>query len=313
MAIIYKRLGKTKEKIPALGMGTWQMSVDGGSLAALKKGLALGDGFIDTAEIYGTEELVGSAIKDEGEDENDVFIASKVWPSHFKYKEVLHACEQSLKRLGVKTIDLYQLHWPNYTVPIEETMAAMEHLQKEGKIRHIGVSNFTVKEFQEAQACLSHSDIVSNQVEYSIIMREPEKDGLLEFCEKEGVTLIAYSPLASGALFERRRAPLLKELEAIAARYGKTASQISLSWLISHEPVVAIPKASTVTHTEQNIATMDIGLLAEDIAELDEVSSRFRKLHHTPLAGSPLTRKILKHTKFWHKYAERKYGGNKNL
>jgi len=119
-------------------MGTWQLDENSERLAALKKGLELGDNFVDTAEIYGTEHLVGEAINGR----EDVFIASKVWPAHFSYEGVIKACDASLKRLGVKCIDLYQLHWPNYTIPIEETMSAMEHLQKEGKIRHIGVCKF---------------------------------------------------------------------------------------------------------------------------------------------------------------------------
>ena len=299
MRIIYKRLGKTKEKIPALGMGTWQMGVNGETLAALKKGLQLGDRFIDTAEIYGTEELVGSAIKGE----KDVFVASKVWPSHFKYDDVIHSCEQGLRRLGVKTIDLYQLHWPNYTVPIEETMAAMERLQKEGKIRHIGVSNFTVKELQEAQACLSHTDIVSNQIEYSIIMRD-YGDEILDFCKKESITIIAYSPLGTGALFERERVPLLKLMEEIGDAHSGTAAQVALNWLIEKEPVITIPKASSPEHVAEDIGAMGFKLSKHEVSQLDKMSEKFQK---KPLVGRT-ARKILKHTKFWHKYAEKKYG-----
>ncbi len=302
--MIFKTLGRTGEKIPAIGMGTWQLGTNSETLAALKKGLELGDNFIDTAEIYGTEPLVGEAVK--GRD--GVFIASKIWPAHFDYDSVLKACDASLKRLGVKCIDLYQLHWPNYTVPIEETMSAMEHLQKEGKIRHIGVSNFNVKEFQEAQACLSHSDIVSNQVEYSIIMREPEADGLIDFCKRENITLIAYSPFGSGALFNTKRRQLLDELAAIGSKYGMTAAQSALVWLIKKEPVVAIPKASTEKHLAENIAAMGKRLKSEEVGEMEQLSNKFRKLHHRPLAGRTFVRKVLKHTTFWHGYAEKKLG-----
>ncbi|MCW6160333.1 MAG: aldo/keto reductase [Candidatus Micrarchaeales archaeon] len=302
--MIFKTLGRTREKVPAIGMGTWQLDTNSETLAALKKGLELGDNFIDTAEIYGTEKLVGEAIMRR----DDIFIASKVWPSHFDYDNVIKACDASLKRLGVKCIDLYQLHWPNYTIPIEETMSAMEHLQKEGKIRHIGVSNFSVKEFQEAQACLSHSDIVSNQVEYSIIMREPEEDGVLDFCRRERVTLIAYSPFGSGALFNAKRKPFLDALAAFGNKNGLTPAQAALAWLISKEPVVAIPKASTEKHVLENIAAMDHGLKIEGIDEIERISGRFRKLHRKPLASRTFVRKVLKHTKFWHGYAEKKLG-----
>jgi diketogulonate reductase-like aldo/keto reductase len=258
----FKFLGKTKEKIPVLGMGTWKMggewnlpnfSKDKEEIKALKFGLKLGMRFIDTAEAYGgghAEELVGKAIKGE-----KVFIATKVSPEHFHYKDIIKSCNASLKRLGVKQIDLYQLHWPNPLIPIKETMRAMEELVEKGKIRYIGVSNFSVEEFKEAQNALSKYEIVSNQVEYSLLSRAIEKD-ILPFCKKEKITLIAYSPLAQGKIFGKLPKNLSLALKEISIKYNKTISQIALNWLISKKPVITIPKASKIEHIKENIGAL---------------------------------------------------------
>lgn len=167
-----KELGGSGEKIPAIGIGTWKMGVDRkAEVAALGAGIAAGSRFVDTAEIYGTEHIVAEALRGK----SGVFVATKVWPNHLHYDDVIKACDRSLAQLGVKSIDLYQIHWPNYKVPIEETMAAMEKLVDDGKIRHIGVSNFSAKEMQEARAAMKRYDIVSNQVEFSILVRDAEK------------------------------------------------------------------------------------------------------------------------------------------
>lgn len=298
--MIFKLLNGTGEKIPAIGMGSWNLGMGKEELAALKRGLKLGDKFIDTAEVYGTESLVGGAV----EGENGVFIISKVWPAHQSHNGILKACNESLKRLRVKSIDLYLLHWPNYTIPIEETMSAMERLKDEGKIRHIGVSNFSAKEFREAQSCLDHSRIVANEVEYSVIMREPEEE-LLGFCKKEKITLIAYSPFGVGALFDKKRKPLLAALGEIGEKYNKTAPQIALNWLISKDPVITIPKASSVEHVEENIGAMDFKLSNDDLKKIDVLSKDFQK---APLAGHKALRYVLKHTKFWHGHGAKKLG-----
>ena len=193
-----KVLGKPERKDTRdrQGAGTWKLGEDPTKeINAIRAGLDAGMRFIDTAEMYGTEWVVAGAIKDR----KDVFVATKVSPSHFSHNDVIKACDRSLNSLGVRQIDLYQLHWPNRSVPIRETMRAMEALVDAGKIRHIGVSNFTIKEFQKAQDSMARYEIVSNQVEYSILVDlEP---GLLDFCNKEVITIIAYSPLAKGMIF----------------------------------------------------------------------------------------------------------------
>ncbi len=268
-----KELGKTGEKIPAMGMGSWELSKGAAeSVAALKHGLDLGIRFIDTAEMYGTEGVVGEAIRDEKE----VFIATKVWPDHFGHDEVIKACNDSLKRLGIKTIDLYQLHWPNYNISIKETMSAMEELQKQGKIRHIGVSNFSIQEFETAQSVLKNSEIVSNQIEYSPIVREFENE-FVDYARKNRVTVIAYSPLGHGALFKAENREFMNLLNEIGGKYGKSAVQVALRWVISKDRVVAIPKANRIEHVDENFGALEFKLDKEDIGKIDDKSRAFQQ------------------------------------
>ena len=172
----FKNLGRSSLKIPVLGLGTWGIGGlsakstegDDGAITALRLGLDLGMRFIDTAEIYArghSEDVVAKAI---GHDRNSVFLATKVSAEHLSYDGVLKSCNASLKRLDTTYIDLYQVHWPNPRIPISVTMKAMEQLVKDGKIRYIGVSNFSAKQTREAQEALSSLDLASNQVEYSL-------------------------------------------------------------------------------------------------------------------------------------------------
>ena len=188
----YKELATTVIELPELALGTWRHQ---GGVEALLAGIDLGAKFIDTAESYGTEEVVGAAIKGI---RSRVFLATKVSPRHFRREEVIRAAESSLRRLQTDHIDLYQLHWPNYTVPIAETMGAMEELVGMGKVRFIGVSNFSAREIEKAQVSLSKAKIVSNQVRYSLVDRTIEY-GLLQYCEAKKITILAFSPLASGS------------------------------------------------------------------------------------------------------------------
>lgn len=236
----YKPLGKTGIKIAEIGQGTWSYS---GGIESLRLGVSLGATHIDTAEAYGTEEIVGKAI--EGF-RDQVFLATKVWPDHLHHDDVLKACDGSLKRLGTKYVDLYMIHWPNPSVPIRETMSAMEELVKQGKIRNIGVSNFSVEQLKNAQDALSVQEIVSNQVKYNLTSRGIEED-LIPYCKSEKITVVAYSPL-KGRL-PRGEDDLLDEL---ASNYGKTQAQITLNFLTSKENVVAIPKSNNPEHVKEN-------------------------------------------------------------
>lgn len=264
-----RELGRTRETIPVIGMGTWEMGDvqnEGRVLEiqALRKGIELGMSMIDTAEMYGhgnAEKLVGQAV--EGI-RDDVFIATKVSPQHFGYDDVLKSCENSIRRLGVEHIDLYQLHWPSNQVPIEETMKAMEELVSRGKIRYIGVSNFSVAQTLKAREALPRSEIASNQVRYSLTHRAIESD-ILPFCEREKLTVIAYSPLDTGKL------PSAKISKALLAKYALTPAQLMLNWVTYRDSVVAIPKASKVEHVEKNAAAITTRISADDYESLSRV------------------------------------------
>ena len=289
----YKLLGNTREKVSAIGLGSWKIGGSGGAeaVAALRAGFDEGITFMDTAEMYGTEPLVGKAIRG-----YDVFLATKVLPTHLHYDDVIAACDASLRRLGVRTIDLYQVHWPNRSIPISETMRAMERLVKDGKIRHIGVSNFTPAETEEARAALKDNDLVSDQVEYSILVRDAEGD-TLGYCAKEGLTLIAYSPLAHGALYDARHADLLALLAGIGERHGKTPTQVALNWLIRNEPVIAIPKASSKKHAAELAGAAGWKLTRSDLAAIGEFLAGPGG-RHPRLRGAGLVKRVPKFADF---------------
>jgi diketogulonate reductase-like aldo/keto reductase len=266
----YRHLGRTRETIPVIGMGTWNM---GSSLSqdayssqreSLRRGLQLGMNLIDTAEMYGggkSEQLVGEAIKGR---RDDVFIATKVSPDNLRYDDVLMACQESLRRLGVKYIDLYQIHWPNPSIPIRETMRAMETLVSEGKIRYIGVSNFSVQEMSEARDSLAKNELTSNQVEYNINSRSIE-DQILPYCDKEKLTVIAYSPLSRGKIPSRL---IPNEL---LKKYSMSAAQVMLNWVTYRNSVVGIPKASNVEHVEENARSVDVHISQADYQLLSSI------------------------------------------
>jgi diketogulonate reductase-like aldo/keto reductase len=198
-----------------------------------------------------------------GEERESVFIATKVSAENLGYEAVLRSCEASLKRLKTKYVDLYQVHWPNTRIPIGETMKAMEKLAEEGKVREIGVSNFSVQQTREAQEALSKKTLASNQVEYSLVERSIEED-LLPYCTKEHVTIIAYSPVARGRIPGGGREERWEILDRIAEKYGKTRTQVALNWLICKEPVVAIPKAGELEHVRENAGSVGWALKRED-------------------------------------------------
>lgn len=261
-----KELNQTGIKIPSLGMGTWGIggkltpdySKDEEFIQLLITGLKLGLTLIDTAEMYGaghTEELVGEAIKNFPREE--VFIITKVLPKNLRFKDLIKAAEQSLKRLKTSYIDLYLIHAPNPKIPLKESMEAMEKLKEEGLIKFIGVSNFEVFHLREAQKYLKNSYLVANQVEYNLFYRKVERD-ILPYCEKMGITVIAYSPLARGLI------PKDEFIQKVALKYNKTASQLALNWLIKKPNVIAIPKSSKVERLREFVGATDWELSRED-------------------------------------------------
>ncbi len=266
----YKKLGDTSVKISAIGLGTTgsgsYLNIDHQKtkqrIELYQQAIDLGLTYFDTAEIYGggyAEEVLGRAIKGI---RDKVFIASKFNPNNNSFDMVMKSVEGSLKRLNTDYIDLYQVHWPNPLIPISETMEALEKLVEQGKIKHIGVSNFSLDEFKEAQNFLQKEKVISIQVEYNLLDRTIEKE-ILPYCTKNNVSVIAYSPLNQGKLTWRNKQTVI--LDNIAKKYGKTSCQIIFNWLISHSPVIALTKINNSEHLKENILSTVFTLDKSDL------------------------------------------------
>ena len=253
------------ETVPAMGLGTWHMGERIGDpvaeAAALQRGLDLGAKLIDTAEMYargGAERVVAEAIKTR---KDEVFIVSKVLPHNASRAGTIAACEKSLQRMDIDTIDLYLLHWPG-PHPLNDTVAAFQELKQAGKIRHWGVSNFDTEDMKELWSIPGGIDCQTNQVLYNLMRRGVEWD-LLPWCLQNKVSVMAYSPLEQGRLLKNKR------LQQLSSRLGLTTSQISIAWTLRKEGIISIPKASSLAHVEENIAAWDIALSQETIEHLD--------------------------------------------
>jgi len=252
--------------VAEIGIGTYFYA---GTSELLRKGIELGANFVDTAELYGNEDVVGRAVKEIRE---RVFVATKT--HHFKYKEVLQCAEASLKRLGIDTIDLYQLHLANAAVPIAETMGAMEELVQQGKVRYLGVSNFTVPELVEAQAALKKNKLVSNQMRYNVADRTIERD-VLPFCREHNVTLIAYSPLGHN-FRELLAADSKGVLEEVARETHKSKAQVALNWCLAKRGVMVLAKTESEEHMKENCGSSGWRLTPEQLGRLDR-GIKFRR------------------------------------
>ena len=267
----YRELGATGVMIPEVGLGTWKYR---GGPEPLRRGIELGATLIDTAEMYRTEDAVGQAIRGI---RDRVFVATKVLGSNLRYDDVLRAAEKSLRLLNDDVIDLYQIHWPSRSVPISETMRAMETLADRGMVRYIGVSNFSVADMREAQAAMSKYPIVCNQVLYNLKRRRIERD-TIPYCEENRITVMAYTPLADGSLAAPPRRSILSSskggrewetLEAVAREAGKTPAQVALNWCLTRAPVVVIPKTNSVARTEENCGASGWRLTEAQAARLE--------------------------------------------
>lgn len=256
--------------LPAIGQGTWYMGEKASQrrqeVNALRAGIDRGLTLIDTAEMYaegGAEEVVGEAIKGQ---RDKVFLVSKVYPWNAGGKKGIAACEASLRRLGTDHIDLYLLHWRgNYA--LAETVELMETLQQQGKIGRWGVSNLDYADMQELGQVPGGQACATNQVLYHLASRGIEYD-LLPWCQQQSMPVMAYCPLAQAG---RLRAGLMNHpvVNAIAKEYNATAAQVLLAWVISHPGVMAIPKASSIMHVEENAGALGITLSAEALQKLD--------------------------------------------
>jgi diketogulonate reductase-like aldo/keto reductase len=234
-------------------------------VAALRLGIELGLTLIDTAEMYAdgeAERVVAEAIRDI---RPSVFLVSKVWPTHARAADVRAACARSLERLGVDQLDAYLFHWPSPTVPLSETMGALVELAREGLTRTIGVSNFPTDLLLEAEALVpADVALAFNQVPYSLFRRAVE-GRLLPHCRTAGITLMAYNPVKHLPT----DGPGRSLLDTIAQRHGVSPYAVALHWLIRHEGVVAIPKASQAEHVRANRAALDLELDPEELGRLE--------------------------------------------
>ena len=249
--------------VPALGQGTWKLGEKraqaAAERAALLAGIDSGMTLIDTAEMYGngsTETFLGEALAGR---RDDIFLVSKAYPQNASRKALPAACEASLQRLRTDCLDLYLLHWPG-SVPIAETVIAMEALKEAGKIRAWGVSNFDVDDMEELVAA-GGTGCACNQVLYNITRRGPEYD-LVPWLARHDIPLMAYSPVEQGRL------PDHPGLLRVAKAHGVTQYQVALAWVMRNG-AIAIPKAASIAHVQENRAAADLQLTSEDMAALD--------------------------------------------
>ncbi|NBC99369.1 aldo/keto reductase [Atlantibacter hermannii] len=256
--------------LAAIGQGTWYMGENPAQrrqeVAALQRGIDLGLTLIDTAEMYaegGAEKVVGEAIRGR---RDEVYLVSKVYPWNAGGQKAQAACEASLKRLGTDYLDLYLLHWRG-NIPFEDTIAAMESLMAQGKIGRWGVSNLDADDMQTLWTLQGGKECATNQVLYHLGSRGIEYD-LLPWCAERHMPVMAYCPLAQAG---RLRDDLMNNpvVNAIARDKGVTAAQVLLAWVIRRPGILAIPKAATIKHVEENAAALDVKLTAQDIEQLD--------------------------------------------
>lgn len=257
--------------LPAIGQGSWYMGENASQrkqeVAALQAGLELGLTLIDTAEMYadgGAEEVVGEAIKGRRE---SAWLVSKVYPWNAGVEDAAEACERSLRRLKTDYLDLYLLHWRG-NVPLEETIAALESLQRAGKIARWGVSNFDSEDLNELLAEKGGAACATNQVLYHLASRGIEYD-LLPECQQRKIPVMAYCPLAQAG---RLRRDLMAHplLNGIAQQKGISVPQLLLAWTIRKEGVIAIPKASSTAHVAENAAALEVTLTSEELSAINQ-------------------------------------------
>ena len=273
--ILPRKLSEQGLTLPPIGQGTMGIggyykkdsTRDVEWIAGLRRGIDLGLTLLDSAEVYGaghSEELVGEAIRGI---RDQVFLSTKFSAEHSRASQVITAAEQSLRRLRTDHIDFYQPHWPNPSVPFEETAEALEILVQSGKVRFVGLSNFSYKEAQQATAILDPIPVPMVQQEYNLIDRTIE-DHILPDCRNKKALVLAYSPLLQGKLVPKdERRTILKLL---AEKYQRTVSQIILAWLLRDDSVVVIPKGTTGSHLVELAMVQEISLELEDIQKISQ-------------------------------------------
>ncbi|MBL6946718.1 MAG: aldo/keto reductase [Rhodospirillales bacterium] len=264
-------------KVPALGFGTWRLR--GRTCREMVRfALEIGYRHIDTAAIYGNEEEVGEGIAESGVPRDEIFLVTKVWSNRLSHEAVLRAADESLTRLGTDYIDLFLIHWPSRAVPLAETMGAMSELKETGKIRHIGGSNFNVALMRETIEDL-RVPIVANQVEYHPYLSQ---NHVLAYCREAGITLTAYCPVAEG------RVEGDPNLRKIGQKHGRSATEVTLRWLLDQELVSVIPMTANPDHCRANLEVFDFALDTEDRATIASMAYGQRLIDmHSGYAWDP--------------------------
>jgi len=255
---------KTGDEIPSVGFGTYKLTGTEG-IRAIENALDIGYRHIDTAEGYNNQREVSQAIKNSKLSRRDLFITSKVGYDNLHYNDVIQACEETLQELNTDYLDLYLIHWPNKKIPIEETMKAMGKLKGDGKIKNIGVSNFTIKHLEGVNN-LTDEEIVLNQVEFHPYHNQ---EGLYKYCKENNILLTAYSPIARGEVFGD------SIIAEIAKKYGKNEAQITLKWMMQKD-IIVIPRSSNSAHIKSNFDIFDFELNNDEIYMIDNIDKQER-------------------------------------
>jgi diketogulonate reductase-like aldo/keto reductase len=262
-------------RIPLAGLGTWDLR--GRTCTRIvEQALRLGYRHIDTAEMYDNEREVGEGLQASGVPRDEVFVVTKVWPSHFAPRELLRAAKESLAKLRLTEVDLLLLHWPNPQIPLSETLGALCQVKQAGQARHIGVSNFNTALIEEATR-LSSEPLVCNQFEMHPFLDQSKLAGA---CRAKGMAVTAYSPIARG------NAKGDATLTRVGKAYGKTAAQVCLRWLVQQN-VAVIPRTSKLERLEENFAIFDFALSEAEMREIARLGSRDGRIIDWAYSGSP--------------------------
>jgi diketogulonate reductase-like aldo/keto reductase len=262
-------------RIPLFGFGTWELR---GRVCArmVEQALRLGYRHIDTAEMYDNEREVGEGVRACGIPRDDIFITTKIWPSHFAPRELERAAKDSLARLKLAAVDLLLLHWPNPQIPLADTLGALRAVKQMGLTRQIGVSNFTVALIDEAQR-LAEGELVCNQIEMHPFL---DQSKVVTACRAHGMAVVAYSPIARGSAVKNA------VLARIGQAHGKSAAQVSLRFLVQQQFVV-IPRTSRIERLKENQAIFDFALTDAEMAEVGALARRDGRRVAYAFSGSP--------------------------
>ena len=258
-----KNVSANGADIPAIGLGTWELR---GERCAELVSVALQSGYthLDTAQMYQNEDAVGEGIRASGIDRDSLFVTTKIWPDNFSADDFARAVDERLELLGCGEVDLLLLHWPSRVVPMAETIAALNKAKRAGLCRHIGVSNFTVKQIDEAVA-LSDAPLVCNQIEFHPLINQ---DKVRAACSRHGLAVTAYCPIARNKVADE---PVMKE---IAVSHNASPAQIALAWLAGFGDVISIPRSSRPERLTDNLKALEISLSKQEMDRISSLGSR---------------------------------------